>query len=141
MVVSNKIQIYQGLTVGLVNLCLGVTLSIVLRILIPSLDLEFQNIEMFRLWDDPLQIFFLLYPFILGLVMSYLWVNTEKLFSGNNLSKAFQFARFYFVIATLPGMFISYASFQVSLIMIIYWTVAGFMQAYVAGLVFTKAIK
>jgi len=92
---------------------------------------QYQNTAMFRPWSDPLMTVYFAYPFILGLVAAYLWDKVGK-------PKPLEFAKFYFIIATIPGMFITYTSFQISLMMVLLWAVTGFVQAWVAAWVFTK---
>lgn len=74
------------------------------------------------------------HPFILGLALSYLW---EKI----KVKDPLEFAKLYFLVATIPGMFISLSSFQVSLLMVVTWTISGFVQVLVAGYLFTRMKK
>lgn len=131
-------MIKKGLLAGLAILVLGVIFNFVLEALIPSLAKEYQNPSLMRPWTDPLMIIFFAYPFILGIVASYFWNLLAKNFSGDAIKKAFEFARTYFIIATVPGMFISYTTFQVSFLMVLSWTVLGFLEVFVAGLIFAK---
>lgn len=128
----------KGLIAGFANLAVGMGLNFGLQALIPPLAKEYQNTALFRSWSDPLMMVFFLHPFILGLVLAYFWNLAEKHFTGDAVKKAYQFARLYFIVATIPGMFISYTSFQISLQMTLSWTLVGFLEAFVAGLVFTK---
>lgn len=128
----------KGIMAGFANLMVGLGFNFFLGVIMPSLSQEYQNTSIFRPWTDPLMIIYFAYPFILGVTLFYLWEKVSKQFSGDPVNKAFQFAKLYFVIATIPGMFISYTSFQISLIMILSWTVVGFLQAYVSGFVFAK---
>ena len=121
----------KGLIAGVAILVVGFGLSWILQQIFPSLKNEFENTAIFRPWDDPLMMGFFLHPFILGVVLAYLW---DKVKAKDPL----EFAKLYFVIATIPGMFISLVSFQLSFLMIISWTGAGFLEALVAGYVFTK---
>lgn len=134
-------MIKKGLLAGLAILVLGVVFNFVLEALIPSLANEYQNSALMRPWTDPLMIIFFAYPFILGIVASYFWNLLVKNFSGNAINKAFQFARTYFIIATIPGMFISYTTFQVSFLMVLSWTILGFLEIFVAGFIFAKTGK
>lgn len=129
----------KGLVAGIANLILGIILNKLLNVMFPSLATEYQNSMIFRPWDDPLMMLYFAYPFILALSFAYFWNMTGKQCKGaTSTQKAFEFAKFYFLIATIPGMFISYTSFQLSALMIIAWTFVGFLQAYVAGWVFAK---
>src|SRR3989304_7813630 len=126
--------IKRGLLAGVVNLIIGFGLNWLLGIIFPSMMLEYQNTAIFRPWSDPLMTVYFGYPFVLGLVLAYFWEMAGKELKGNTpVEKALGFATLYFIIATIPGMFISYTSFQVSLVMIAAWTVTGFIQAFVAG--------
>lgn len=128
----------KGLLAGLINLVLGMILSFGLQTLFPDLAKEYQNIKLFRPWTDPLMMAFFAYPFILGIAASYFWSLLGKALTGDAINKALKFAGIYFVIATIPGMFVSYTTFQVSLWMVLSWTLTGLLEVFVAGLVFAK---
>ena len=130
--------IRRGLIAGVAVLVVGFGLNWLIGAVFPSIAQEYQNLAIFRPWTDPLMIVYFAHPFILGIVLAYLWNILEKQLSGDSINKAFQFAKLYFVIATIPGMFISYTSFQVSLFMILAWAVSGFLQVFAAGLVFAR---
>lgn len=127
----------KGLVAGLANLVVGMALTFGLQTVLPSLAKEYQT-ALFRPWNDPLMTLFFAYPFILGIVAAYLWGLLQSNFKGDSFKKAFQFAKTYFIIATIPGMFVTYTSFHVSIFMVLSWTVIGFVEVYIAGLVFTK---
>ena len=131
-------MIKPGLIAGFVNLIVTFIFTWLTGVLFPSINTEYQNASIFRPWDDPLMMVFFAYPFIAGLALAYLWklLKTHlKAVSGN---KALQFAMIYFLVATIPGMFISYTTFKISLPMVLLWTFNGFLQVLVAGLVFEK---
>lgn len=134
-------MIKKGLLIGLIILILGVTWNMASETVFPSLAREFQNPAMYRPWSDPLMMIFFGYPFILGLVSVYFWKLIEKSLSGTRFNKALHFAKSYFIIATIPGMFISYTTFQVSLLMILSWTCIGFLEVLVAGWVLAGKSK
>ena len=121
----------KGLLAGLANLVLGFVLNWLVGMVLPSIAGEYQNTAMFRPWTDPLMMVYFAYPFILGLVAAYLWDKVGK-------PKPVEFAKLYFIIATIPGMFITYTSFQISAMMVLLWAVTGFVQAWVAAYIFTK---
>lgn len=131
-------MIKKGLIVGVINLVVGMGLNYVLQALFPALALEYQNTALFRPWSDPLMMLFLAYPFVLGIAAAYLWSIVGTKFTDNAYKKAFGFAKLYLIIATIPGMFASYTCFQASFLMILSWVLSGFVQVYIAGLVFAK---
>ena len=123
--------IKKGLIAGVAALVVGFGINWLAGVIFPSITQEYQNPNIFRPWTDPLMMAYFAHPFILGLVLAYLW---DKL----KAKDALEFAKLYFIIAAIPGMFVSYTSFQLSLLMILVWTVSGFLQAFVAGLVFAR---
>ncbi len=134
-------MVKAGLIAGFANLLLGLGVNMVLQMILPGLAEEYQNTAIFRPWQDPLMMVYFAYPFILGIVLAYLWGLLRKQLKGTDPQKAMQFAKIYFIIATIPGMFISYTSFQISFLMILVWTVTGYLQAYIAALIYTKYLK
>ena len=127
----------NGLITGIILLALSFLLTFGLDAIWPSYAREFQT-AMFRPWNDPLMMAFFFYPFILGFVSYYLWTMLSKQFKGAWIKRAFEFAKIYFIIATIPGMFITLTTFNISFLMVGVWTVTGFVEAFIAGLVFEK---
>ncbi len=130
--------IKQGLIIGLADLIVSLVFNFGVNFAIPSLALEYQS-GLFRPWSDPLMMAFFLSPFILGFALAYFWMVFGKHIEGKTPSeKAINFTKFYFLIATIPGMFISLTSFKVSYLMIGSWTLLGLIEAYVAGWLLAK---
>lgn len=128
-----RVILIRGLIVGFVNLIVGLVFNAAAGFLIPSLAAEYKS-GLFRPWTDPLMMAFFLYPFIVGIVLAYYWGKLGKIAEGKTVAeKAWNFALFYFVVTTIPGMFITYTSFNVSALMVISWTLMGLIEAYVAG--------
>ncbi|HEX6977083.1 MAG TPA: hypothetical protein VF185_01825 [Patescibacteria group bacterium] len=131
--------IKQGLIIGVINLIVTFILSQGLSFLIPSLGSQYQS-GLFRPWTDPLMMLFFLHPFIVGFVLAYFWNKLGSHIEGKKVSqKALNFAILYFLIATIPGMFVTYTSFNVSALMVGVWTVEGFIAAYIAGFILAKS--
>jgi hypothetical protein len=126
----------KGLIAGFSILVTAMTFNWLSEAVIPGLAKEYQNISIFRPWNDPIMMLYFVYPFILGFVLQKFWELIQNKLSGKGIQKVFEFTKLYFVIATIPGMFISYSSFQVSLAMILSWTVGGFIQTFAAGYIF-----
>lgn len=121
----------RGLTVGLALLIVGTVINWFVGMLMPSIAQEYQNSALFRPWDDPIMMTYFAYPFIMGFVFSYLWDKVKA-------KDPTEFAKMYFVIATVPGMFITWTSMQISVTMIVLWAATGFVQAWVAGYLLAK---
>ena len=130
--------IISGLIAGVGIFIISMGFSFLLGYLFPAIQAEYQNPNLFRPWSDPLMSLYFAYPFILGLGLAFFWNKTKEVFKGKGFNRAINFAGWYFLIAAIPGMLITYSSFPVSLGLIIIWTVSGFIEALVAGLVFDK---
>lgn len=131
-----KKVLVPGLTIGVAMLISGMATSQIFTAVFPTVMREYNNTALFRPWSDPAMSLYFLHPFAVGILLSFLWQKHKNVFAG----KGPQWALVYFVL-TLPGMLISYASFPVSLLMIIEWTLSGFVQVMVAGLILGKMGK
>lgn len=119
----------SGLILGAVLLVVSLISNQLSYFLFPGLKAEYQNPALFRPWTDPAMQLFFLHPFILGVILTWLWSKLK-----NSFGNSFKFALAYWLI-TLPGMFISYSSFPISLTMVISWSLSGLLQSLVAGVV------
>lgn len=126
------------LIAGTAILVAGLGLQMFFGLLFPAVSAEYQNSGVFRPWSDPLMTVYFVYPIIFAITAGYLWKRIREQLSGSPKEQAGQFAKLYFIIATIPGMFISYTSMQISLMTILTWTLTGYVQAWVAGWVFAK---
>jgi len=135
----DKKIVTSGLIAGLAMLVAGLVLTPVYNIIFPNLQAEYMKAGLFRAWTDPLMSLYYLYPFLLGLTLSWVWDKTKKVIKGKTeFEKAKNFGLSYFLVAGLPGMFITYSSFQVSLMMVVAWSISGLIDAVIAGWIFAK---
>ncbi|MBI4359051.1 MAG: hypothetical protein HY577_00455 [Candidatus Nealsonbacteria bacterium] len=136
-----KKLVFSGLLAGLVMLVVGLLANQAFGLIFTGLKAEYENPNLFRSWSDPLMSLYFLHPFLVGLILAWLWSKTKSLFrAGKCCSPGVNFGLMYWLI-TLPGMLISYASFPVSLLMILEWTLGGLFQAMVAGLILERMDK
>lgn len=136
-----KVFLY-GLLVGVVMLILGMAVSNGLSALLPSLAKEYQNISLFRPWSDPLMSIFFVYPFIMGWVLAWVWNKTKSLVPGQGVwSRGAKFGLAFWVVTMIPGMVMSYSSFQISLVMVLSWSLSGLVSDLCAGLILAKLNK
>ena len=127
----------KALLIGVANLIVGFGINWLVGLLLPTVQKEYEG-GLFRPWTDPLMLVFFAYPFILGFVLVYLWDKVKGNLKGDKTTQAFEFAKLYFIVATVPGMFITYTSFQISLSMVLLWTATGFLEALVAGIIISR---
>lgn len=130
--------IVPGLLAGVAALVAGLVVSRVMASMFPVLNLEFANPALFRPWSDPLMSLYFLYPFVLGLILAWFWDKYKHAFEGSKFAKVKKFTLTYWLISAIPGMFITYSSFQVSLLMIISWLLGGLVEVFVIAWVLVK---
>lgn len=135
-----KKVLLPGLVAGIVTLILGMAVSY-LFMLFPVITADYNNVNIMRPWKDPLMSLFFLYPFVLCIILAWIWDKSKTLLNGAWASRALKFGFAIWMISVIPGMLMSYACFQLSLLTIISWTVEGLAQAVAAGMVFAKMNK
>lgn len=129
--------IWPGIIIGIVMLVLGLLVNY-LFMLFPAVTADYQNTNVMRSWQDPLMMLFFLHPFVVGIILAWVWDRSKGLFHGSAARKGTQFGLAIWLIATVPGMLISYGSFTLSLLTIISWTVSGLINDIVAGIILSR---
>lgn len=121
-----------ALSVGVMAFLASMALNLLLTTLFPSLSAEYVN-PAFRPWSDPLMSLFFLYPVVLGVLLSWVWLKTKK-----SWSSGIDFGLTMAILYAVPAFLVNYSSFTFSLPMILTWTAMGFVNVIVAGLVLEK---
>ena len=130
-----------GLLAGLAMLIVSVALGPLFNLVFPSLAAEYNNTDLFRPWSDPIMYLMLVEPFIVGIILAWIFSVTRNLFkTGKAWKKGIYFGLCYWLI-TIPGMVMSYSSFPISLLMVITWSISILVQAMVGGLIYARFIK
>ncbi|MGE5042418.1 MAG: hypothetical protein ACM3IJ_05990 [Candidatus Levyibacteriota bacterium] len=131
----------QGILAGAVIFVVSFAFSFLLQFLLPNLQQEYVN-SMFRPWTDPLMSLYYVYPFILGIILSFLWTKVKPLFKDKSFWKrGAKFGLLYWVASSIPGMFITYSSFNVSLTMVVVWSIGGLLEGIAAGILLARVNK
>lgn len=132
--------ITTGLLAGVLMLFTNLILSPVYGLIFPSINKEYSNTAVFRPFTDPLMFYVFIHPFIVGIILAWVWIKTNNLFKEKKVFwKCCRFAIAYWFV-TVPGMLISYSTFQVSAIMVLSWTLTILVQSVVAAWVFSKKL-
>lgn len=129
--------ILPGLLAGLINFIASMAISKIFGVIFPVLNLEYQNTNLFRLESDPLMLLFFVYPFLLGIILAWFWNKTKSVF-GEGMQGGVKFGFTYWIVATIPGMFVTYSSMPYSLLMVISWLAGGLASGILSGIVFAK---
>ncbi|MBN1881511.1 MAG: hypothetical protein JW885_04995 [Deltaproteobacteria bacterium] len=128
--------IVTGLLAGLAMLAVEMGLAFLSNLVLPGLMAEYANIWLFRAWNDPLMSIYFAYPFVMGLALAWFWNRVKSTFRGKSAwGRGALYGFAYWIIATIPGMVITYSSFQISFPMVLTWTVSGLIGAVAGGLV------
>ena len=131
--------ILSGLAAGIVMLIVGMLVGQLIGMMIPTLAAEYQNLNLFRPWDDPLMSLYFLYPIYVGLALAWVW-DKEKLLiaAGGVIKRGVTFGLIFFLIASFPGILMSYSCNPMSLTMAVSWWVGALVQVLCAGMVYAK---
>ena len=76
--------------------------------------------------------------FVLGIILAWAWNKSKSLFKGSSFKKGINFGLAIWIIATIPGMLVSYSCFVLSGLTIISWVVDGLVNSVVAGLLLAR---
>jgi hypothetical protein len=124
-----------GLVAGIASLAAAMIVGYLFGFILPSLNQEYTNEQMFRPWSDPLMSLYFIYPFLLGFALAWVWEKTKALFTKTYFSNALNLTLIYWIISTIPGMIMSISSFKISVIMVLTWTISAFIQLLVLSLI------
>lgn len=101
----------------------------------PSLFIDYNN-PLFNSTGER-DVLFYLHAFIISLALSWIWTRFRGLLKGPKLIKALSFGLIYALVALLPVMWITFSAMDITVSMVLSWFFYGFIQAVVAGIVFT----
>ena len=134
-------KILVGLLSGAVMLGVSFLIGRIFEFFFPYLHVEYENTNLFRPWSDPIMLIYFIEPFILGIILAWIWDLMKSIIKGNTpAEKGIYFGYIYWVI-TIPGMLMSFSSFPLSITMVVSWSVALLVQALSSGLIFSKLLK
>ena len=129
--------IISGLLTGLIIFLASQVTNRIFGVIFPAINAEYQNPNLFRSFSDPLMLLFFVYPFLLGIILAWFWNKTRSIF-GENIKGGINFGLTYWVVAVIPGMFVTYASMPYSLAIVASWLVQGLVTGILAGIILMK---
>jgi len=131
-----------GIVAGIAMLITSMIFGWVISALIPSLAGEYANTALFRPWSDPLMSLFFLYPFVLGIGLAWVWDRLKGVLPGPTaVARGLLLARSFWLVSSIPGILMSYASFPITLAMALSWLASSLLQLLAAGPVFALLNK
>jgi len=130
-----------GLVAGLAMLVVGFIVSQLFQLIFPYLRSEYANGAIMRQWSDPTMLLSLIVPFIIGVILAWLWSALKELIKGGRGHERGMRFGIYFWIITLPGMIMSYSIFSVSLLMTVTLSISMLAQSICAGMILERLMK
>jgi len=133
--------VFSGLFFGALMLGVSIVLSLVISAIFPDAMAEYSNSDIFRQMDDPLMYYFLLHPFVMGIILSFVWLKVRGLIDEEGLKKGLVYGFYVWLFFGVPGMLMSISTFQISTFLVGTWTISILAQDLVAGVVFARMVK
>jgi len=140
--VECKKVIIGGLAAGLVMLVLSwFILMPILGMIFPELPTEYETSGVFRPWDDPLMSYMFIHPFILCLVMAYVFQAFKPYPKKDDVMRGISYGFMFWLLVSIPGMLATLSSFAVSFDIVLTWTVEFLIEMPIAGIIIAKLAK
>jgi hypothetical protein len=105
--------------------------------LVPSVAADYSG-PLMRSYSDPLMLLFFLHPFILGIILAWAWDKSKVIFSGRGFEQGMKFGFAVWLVATVPGMYATWTSFNFSILTVLSWVIGSLVALGVAGILFAK---
>jgi len=131
-----KKVLISGSVTGLVLVIFSIVALYATIWLLPNLALEYYD-NAFRS-NGGGTILYYLHPFILSIALAWFWERFKGVFKGNFMMRGIEFGLVYFIVATLPFMWITYSAMSITLAVVLTWCAYGFIQAVIAGFMFER---
>jgi hypothetical protein len=128
---------FAGSIMFLVNVCVGW----VFQFFVPQIKVEYENHNLFRAFNDPLMSLMILHPFIVALILAWIWNLVKTVLPTDKLIVKGLFFGLIYWLVSLPGMLISYGTFPISIILVLNWSVGILLQSLSCGIVFSRFLK
>lgn len=123
----------KGLIAGTALLVVSYLSLYLLVKVFPAIASQYYD-PMFSLEGDKAWMFFL-HPYILSFALAWFWSRFKTIITGNYWIRGLKVGLVYSLIAILPGMWMIYSAFSVSLTMVLSWSIYGLAQAVIAGII------
>lgn len=134
--------LYVGIFAGLLMAIIVMLVAKIFCYLFPVLVLEYKNVSLFAPWTSRNMLLFYFHSFLQGVLFAHLWAIIKDVIKPKELiNRGMGFGVAMWLVATVPYMVMIYASFAVSGLLIVSWTVAELCALMVAGIIYAQKIK
>jgi hypothetical protein len=131
-----KKMLFSGLIAGIILFIISYGGLFLAVKFFPSLFVEYNN-PLFNS-DGSRDVLFYLHAFIISIALSWFWERFKGLFKGNFFIRGLEFGVVYTIVSLVPVMWITFSAMDITVTMVSSWLIYGFVQAFVAGLIFSK---
>ena len=119
-------------------LLVNLTFLKIANMMTPALAIEYKNASIFRAVNDPRMSLFWFVPFLTAGLMLWLWNLSKNRIKGSTYRrKGMNFGLIYWTL-TIPGMIMSFFTFQLSTAIIVSWTISNLGQSLFAGVMYAR---
>lgn len=126
----------SGLVASIVLLVFAYIGIQVMPILLPKIAMEYYSPSFVN--DESRNMLYYVHPVLLAFGLAWFWNRFKMLLKGNAFMQGIEMALIYVAIATIPSLLITYSAIDVSLLTIFSWLLYGFLQALIAGIIFSR---
>lgn len=128
--------ISSGVVTSIALLLFAYIALLVMPILLPKVAEEYYNPAFVN--DAVRNALYYVHPVVLAFGLAWFWNRFKSMLKGNALMQGVEMALIYLLIAIVPSLLITYSAIDVSLLTIFSWLLYGFLQALIAGIIFSK---
>jgi hypothetical protein len=131
-----RVFLGAGLLAGVVLFSVGGLFHFLVPLIAPSLGQEYRNEELFRPWAGGTAVYMAVHPFLYGLIFAAIFLAVRARVGAENLggvTDGLAYGVVVFVGGSLPVFALNYASFRVSLGVIVSWAIQSLCQYAAAG--------
>jgi len=134
-----KNVIVGGIAAGFVMLVLGwFVMMPALEMIFPGLSAEYETSGVFRAWDDPLMSYILIHPFVIALIMAFVFNAVQPFKKKEFVERGIYYGLLFWLLVTVPGMLMTLSSFNISVEMVLSWTLEFLIEMPIAGIIIAK---
>jgi hypothetical protein len=122
---------------GTLVLLISLTLLYGFIYFFPNIMDEYYS-PVFRSSSFATDILFYVHPYVLSISLFWFWDRFKISIEGSLWRRAIHISLTYCIVAMLPVLWLTFSAIDISLLMVLTWIAYGTLQAFVAGLVFSK---
>lgn len=136
-----KKVLLPGLVAAVATILVSMLVGWLFGAIDPSMEEAYKNTTIFRPMDDPLMFGFFLQPFYACIIFAWVWNKFKEHFQGSLFNRGLMFGFTLWLVATIPGMIMSFCGFNISFFMVLSWTISNLATYIVSGWIFAGMNK